>query len=847
MPVAVPNVASVGVAIIPNMSGFGRQLTAGLPGIIGPALAGLGGIGGAVGGIIGTAVKEFVPLEATFARMVGLAGVGRDEIAGLTEAVLEMAPAVGKAPQELADALMFIVSSGFQGAAALEVLDASARAGAAGLGEVAVIADAVTSAINAYGPDVLTASKATDVLTAAVREGKIEADQFAPVLGKLLPTASAMGIAFEDVAGILAAMSRTGFDAAEASTALGAVMSTLLKPSKGAADTLADAGLSMAELRDIAGQPGGLVEVMRILDSTLGDNEEALSKVVPNVRAFRGIMNLLAQDASVVDEILAGVRDSVGATDDAFAAVSETAEFKLAQAMSKLKVALIEVGGEAAPQVVAAIEKIIPVLEAVISGALDFATGVGVIVEFFNGLPGPARAATTAIGGIGAALLLLNVNPVIAVLTLVAGAITLIGKSAREHTQAVSDFKDALNLQGEAADEATRKLILMRLEEDGLLDAARRLGIHTEILVGAVLGEKAAIDVLNRATEEADTLANHWWSDKTRLRDATVDLNHAHLEAADAIAAENVRIAENRDATRLLQLGKIALTGDANAATTAIEEGGDAAGDAAGPTEDLGDEVKTLADNLAEAAGNQEALADALVAATDPIFNAANEYLRLKELLDQVNEATDTEPKGVMNPEEMLKVAEAVLGTNAAFEALDPGEVQDALAVLAGIFGVTRGEIEGELEQLGIFIDEKTGEISFALTNGISVDGLAERLGDQLNREIAGAVRAVQGDWQIRSPSKRIMEELGVPIRDALIAPMLTAGRDLQSAISSAIGQGLNQTIPRGAVPAGAVSTGDTITIAEGAIQVNNPLPERASDSLQSAPLKMTLQGLVRR
>jgi TP901 family phage tail tape measure protein len=843
--VGIPNVASVGVAIVPNMSGFGRQLASGLPGIIGPALAGIGGIGTAVGGIFGAAVKEFVPLEATFARMVGLAGVGQEEIAGLTERVLELGPAVGKSPQELADALMFIVSSGFQGAAALEVLDASARAGAAGLGEVAVIADAVTSAVNAYGSDVLTASKVTDVLTAAVREGKIEADQFAPVLGKLLPTASALGIAFEDVAGVLAAMSRTGFDAAEAATSVGAIFSTLLKPAAQAQRVLEGAGLSMAELRDTAAQPGGLVEVMRILDTTLGDNEEALSAVVPNVRAFRGIMNLLSQDASVVDDILLGVRDSVGATDDAFGAVAETAEFKLAQAMATLKTRLVEVGAEAAPEVVKALEGIVPVLEGIISGTLDFAEGVRIIVEFFNSIPGPARNAVTAIGAVGAALVLLKANPVIGALTLVAGAITLIGKEAREHKQGVEDFAAALKLQGEAAEEATRGLILHRLEQDGVVESARKLGISTDVLVGAVLGEAAAVDILNRATAEADTRYNHLFSEKTKVRDATIGLNHELAEAAGLQAAETQRTLDARDATRLLQLSKIALTGSAGEAAVAVQEGGAAAAGAIPPTSELGDEAKTLADNLATAAGNQEELANALVAAADPLFNATSEYQRLQELLERVNEETETEPAGVMNPEEMLEVAKAVLSTNAAFEALDPGEVQDALTVLAGLFGVARTDIVAELEKIGIFIDEKTGEISFALTEGISVDGLAERLGADLNAEIGAAVRQVSSAYEISSPSKRIERELGIPIRDALISPMVGAGRELQAAISTAIGQGLNQTIPRSTTSSVPVAGGgDTITYD---IDVHNATPERASESLQSGPLRMTLQGLARR
>ncbi len=53
---------------------------------------------------------------------------------------------------EEAEALFFITSAGLEEKEALDMLEVSARAAAAGLGDIATIADAVTSAANAYGP-----------------------------------------------------------------------------------------------------------------------------------------------------------------------------------------------------------------------------------------------------------------------------------------------------------------------------------------------------------------------------------------------------------------------------------------------------------------------------------------------------------------------------------------------------------------------------------------------------------------------------------------------------------------------------------------------------------------------
>lgn len=302
------------------------------------------------------AAKTFGGFEQVLGQMQGLAGVGAEEIDGITENLKALAIQTGKGPTELAESLYNIRSSGVSGKLALDTLEVSAKAAAAGLGETRVVSDAVTSVLNAYGAENVTAAKATDILVAAVREGKAEADEIAPVMGRLVPVASAMGIEFQEVAGVMAVMSRTGSDAAEASTSIGAILNTLLKPSKNATDTLRSAGLSMGQLRDVAKGPGGLIEVMRILDRTFGENEEALSQIVPETRAFRGVMNVLAQDAGLVDGVMKNVADSAGATESAFDAGAETLQRKWSQAMSELKTGLIELGATMKPALIAIFE-----------------------------------------------------------------------------------------------------------------------------------------------------------------------------------------------------------------------------------------------------------------------------------------------------------------------------------------------------------------------------------------------------------------------------------------------------------------------------------------------------------
>ena len=305
----------------------------------------------------GAALKSAVDFEASMTQIESLVGLSAEAVAGFTEDVKGLSGQTARAPKELADAMFFITSAGLRGATATDTLAASAKAAAVGLGDAATIADLATSALNAYGAENLSATDATDVMVAAVREGKLEASELAGSMGRVLPIASAMGVNFNEVGAAFAALSRTGTNAAEAATQVRGIMASLLRPTKQAEEALTGMGLSSAGLRSQLKEQG-LLATLKTLSEKFDGNSEAAASVFGNIRALSGVMDLMGANVEGTEAIFASMTDTTGALDRAFAITSETAAFKLQQAMADVKLALVNIGEVLIPIIVPAIQKL---------------------------------------------------------------------------------------------------------------------------------------------------------------------------------------------------------------------------------------------------------------------------------------------------------------------------------------------------------------------------------------------------------------------------------------------------------------------------------------------------------
>ena len=352
--------------------------------------------------------KDF---EREMSKVVGLVGVAQDQVNSWGKDIIGLAPEIARTPQELAEALFFVTSAGIRGADAMEVLEMSGKAAAAGLGETKTIADLVTSAMNAYGKENLSAAKATDVVTAAVREGKAEASELAASLGQVLPLSSALGVSFDQVAATQAAMTKTGTPAAEAATQLKSIMAGLIKPSKQAEEQMKKMGTSASDMRKNIREKGLLKALMELRTMTNKYGEEAMARVFPNIRALLGVLDLMGSSLEGNIKTFDAVKNSTGMLDEAFNAASKTLDFKWNQAVSKVQATLLgffDVVKSA----------IIPVLDVLMS-VLDW------VMNKFKMLPKSIQSAIVIMGGIAAILgpVLIALSVIITALVTVIGAI----------------------------------------------------------------------------------------------------------------------------------------------------------------------------------------------------------------------------------------------------------------------------------------------------------------------------------------------------------------------------------------------------------------------------------------
>jgi len=309
----------------------------------------------AVAGVAVAGVREAAQFETSFAKIQGLVGVTADEIGVLEDAAKKLGPSFGVSANEAADALFFITSAGLRGAGATEVLEASLKGAAIGLGDTKTIADLATSAVNAYGEANLGGAEAVDVLAEAVRLGKLEPAELAGAMGQLLPVASNLGVSFDQVGAALAGMSKTGTDANTAATQLGQIFNALMKPTAEADKALAGMGTSAAELREQIREKG-LFSTLQTLTDAFDGNIEATTEVFGNVRALRGVLDLMGASAEDNSEIFRLMADDTGVLNEAMEIVSETSEFKFNQAMETSKGILLEIGAEL-------IERLLPYLD----------------------------------------------------------------------------------------------------------------------------------------------------------------------------------------------------------------------------------------------------------------------------------------------------------------------------------------------------------------------------------------------------------------------------------------------------------------------------------------------------
>lgn len=296
---------------------------------------------------------------------------------------------------ELTEGLYQAISASVDPAKAVEFVGEAAKFATAALTSTDKAVDVITTSLNAYGLEADQAGKVSDVLFATIKKGKTTGDQLARSIGKSIPLAANAGVEFEELGATIAILTRQGNSTSEATTQINSTISSLIKPSEAAKEALSDFGYESAQA---AIEQEGLVGTIKGMIEQTDGSQESIAKLFPNIRALRGALALTGEGAKDFDEVLAEIKNSAGATGEAFGKQEITFE-TFGNAVNKLAITL---GNELLPFVYLVTDFITDFVEEITSAG----TLSNVLGEAVSFVAGTFNLLTNALGPVVNDLLL---------------------------------------------------------------------------------------------------------------------------------------------------------------------------------------------------------------------------------------------------------------------------------------------------------------------------------------------------------------------------------------------------------------------------------------------------------
>ena len=192
---------------------------------------------------------------------------------------------------ELLSSSYDVASAGFGEVAELsDVLKASQLGATGGFSDLATVADATTSVLNAYGLESDKAAKLVDGFIQTQNDGKIVVDQYAQQIGRLAPIAAGAGVSIDELNAAISTVTATGVPVESTFAGLRQVIASIQKPTSEAAKAAEKLGIDFnATALSSKGLSGVLAEVVE----KGGASEETLALLFGSVEARTAILPLL--------------------------------------------------------------------------------------------------------------------------------------------------------------------------------------------------------------------------------------------------------------------------------------------------------------------------------------------------------------------------------------------------------------------------------------------------------------------------------------------------------------------------------------------------------------------------
>ena len=294
-------------------------------------------LGSALKAAASNAVSMAMSNETAFAKASTL--LSGDDLTKYFEGLIEMSNRTGVAFTDLAESMYSALSAGVPQDNVLEFVENTVNLSKGGFTQTATAIDIVTTALNAYQMEMSEATHVQDVLITTQNLGKTTVDELASNMGKLIPTANGVNVAFDQLGAMYATVTANGVATAETTTYLNAMINELGASGSTAEKAMqaATAGTDMAgkKISEISAMGYDVTDVLKLMDEYAQSTGKTLSDMFSSSEGAKAANILLSNAESFKSNITAMI-DSTGAAATAAETMMDTTAEKTQVAKNQI-------------------------------------------------------------------------------------------------------------------------------------------------------------------------------------------------------------------------------------------------------------------------------------------------------------------------------------------------------------------------------------------------------------------------------------------------------------------------------------------------------------------------------
>ena len=432
--------------------------------------------------------RESVRAASAFEKSMGnvstLVDTNVESIDSMGKAVREIAARTPVELGQLSSALYDVRSAGVSAEDAMAVLESSAQLGVAGLSTTAEAANIMTSAVNAFAAEGLSAEQISDILFKTVKAGKTTLAELSQAFGANAGTIAEAGVSLADFQAATAALTTTGQPASQAQNQLRAAMNALLNPSKELQAIYAK--LNVTGGRDLLNSSENLGDAFSKVTEVAAELGVETIKVFGGAEANSAIIGVASTVNEAYNTTLADMTTGTNAVNAAFEKQAQTADAQFQLMQNAFEDVKIEIGNALMPVLLDAAEGLRDFMQGVdadtirnlgkaiaVAATAFGAFKLGTLMKDMGGLTGILKATTGGVKGLSKAV---AANP----FGLIATAVAMLVAYGPDIIDMFSGVTELQKDMAEASEKATENLRKEQAELNLVADALSRTNPGSE-------------------------------------------------------------------------------------------------------------------------------------------------------------------------------------------------------------------------------------------------------------------------------------------------------------------------------------------------------------------------------